>query len=187
MRVAIHYTPALSQSAGIGRYTRGLIGALVVGVIHCRWKRIAVWPMTDVLAPSIALGYVFGRMGCLLNGCCYGRECSLPWAIRFPYGHESHPHPVHPTQIYDSLLNLLFYLGLAWLFRRKKFHGQVFATYLVGYAVLRSTVEFFRGDYPPAQHYLGGWATPAHLVSILIFLAGAALLWLLPRHTMQRR
>lgn len=165
----------------------GLIGALVVGVSYCRWKRMAVWPMTDVLAPSIALGYVFGRMGCLLNGCCYGRECSLPWAIRFPYGHESHPHPVHPTQIYDSLLNLLFYLGLAWLFRRKKFHGQVFATYLIGYAVLRSTVEFFRGDYPPAQHYLGGWATPAHLVSILIFLGGAALLWLLPRNPKQRR
>jgi phosphatidylglycerol:prolipoprotein diacylglycerol transferase len=165
----------------------GLLGALVVGIIYCRWKRIPVWPMTDALAPSIALGSVFGRIGCLLNGCCYGRECPLPWAIRFPYGHDSHPHPVHPTQFYDSLLNLIFYVGLAWLYRRKKFHGQVFATYLIGYAILRSTVEFFRGDYPPAQHYLGGWATPAHLVSLFILLAGAALLWLLPRNPMQRR
>ena len=73
---------------------------------------------------------------------------------------------MHPTQIYDSLLNLGLYVALAWLYRRKKFDGQVFAVYLVGYALLRSFVELFRGDYPEYQHYLGGWATPAHLVSI---------------------
>jgi phosphatidylglycerol---prolipoprotein diacylglyceryl transferase len=87
--------------------------------------------------------------------------------------------PVHPTELYESLLNLGLYLGLAWLFRRKKFDGQVFGTYLVCYAVLRSFVETFRGDYP--VHYLGGWATPAQLVSLGILTAGVALLWLLPR------
>jgi phosphatidylglycerol---prolipoprotein diacylglyceryl transferase len=86
--------------------------------------------------------------------------------------------PLHPTQIYDSLLNLALYASLAWLYRRKKFDGQVFATYLVGYALLRSLVEVFRGDYP--QRYLGGWATPAQLVSIGIFGAGLVLLFLLP-------
>jgi phosphatidylglycerol:prolipoprotein diacylglycerol transferase len=86
---------------------------------------------------------------------------------------------VHPTEIYDSLLNLAFYGLLAWAFRRKKFNGQIFAIYLVGYALLRSFVEMFRGDYP--QYYLGGWATPAQVVSIGILAVGLALLCWLPR------
>jgi phosphatidylglycerol:prolipoprotein diacylglycerol transferase len=134
------------------------------------------------------LGCVFGRIGCLLNGCCYGRACDLPWAIRFPPDNPLHPPttPVHPTQVYDSLLNLCLYAGLAWLYRRKKFDGQVFAVYLVGYALLRSFVEMFRGDYPDYQHYLGGWATPAHLVSIATLLAGVVLLRVLPRSGAKR-
>jgi phosphatidylglycerol:prolipoprotein diacylglycerol transferase len=110
----------------------------------------------------------------------------LPWAIRYPAGHATHPvgglaTPVHPTQIYESLLSLCLYGGLAWLYRRKKFDGQVFATYLVSYAILRSFVEMFRGDYPDYQHFLGGWATPAQLVSIGILVAGLIMLWLLHR------
>jgi phosphatidylglycerol:prolipoprotein diacylglycerol transferase len=89
--------------------------------------------------------------------------------------------PVHPTQIYESLLGLCLYGGLAWLYRRKKFDGQVFATYLLCYPLLRSFVEMFRGDYPPNQHFLGGWATPAQLVSIGILIAGIGLFFLLRR------
>jgi hypothetical protein len=58
---------------------------------------------------------------------------------------------VHPTEIYDSLLNLALFAGLAWFYKRRKFDGQVFALYLVCYAVLRSFVEFFRGDYPVSR------------------------------------
>jgi len=156
-------------------YYGGLIGATLAGILYARLKNVPVWKLADAIAPSIALGYVFGRIGCLMNGCCYGRACGLPWAITFPSVSNGAPAgvPLHPTQIYDSLLNLLFYGFLAWSYRRKKFDGQVFAVYLVGYAVLRSFVEIFRGDYP--QHYLGGWATPAQVVSIGILLAGLAL------------
>ena len=164
----------------------GLIGATLAGAAYIHYKKLPLWKVADIVAPSIALGYVFGRIGCLLNGCCYGRKCDLPWAIRFPPGHETHPQgapaiPVHPTEIYDSLLNLGFYVLLAWLYRRKKFDGQVFGTYLIGYALLRSFVELFRGDYPPYQHYLGGWATPAQLVSIGILAAGLVLIATLRR------
>ncbi len=157
----------------------GLIGSSLTCIFYCWYKKLSLWKMADILAPSIALGYVFGRLGCLMNGCCYGRPTNLPWGIQFPYGHESYPNHVHPTQIYDSLLNLAFYAALVWLYRRKKFDGQVFATYLVGYALLRSFVEVFRGDYP--QYYLGGVVTPAQLVSIGIIAAGAILFWKLPR------
>ncbi len=171
----------------------GLIGATLGAMIYLHWKKLPMWKMADVLAPSIALGSAFGRIGCLMHGCCFGRVCSVPWGLTFP------PHspawdlqvqnglinanepalPVHPTEIYDSAVNFLFYLFLAWLFRRKKFDGQVFSVYLIGYAILRSCVEYFRGDYP--VRYLGGIATPAQLVSIGIILSGVLLLFLLPR------
>ncbi|HXD01447.1 MAG TPA: prolipoprotein diacylglyceryl transferase [Verrucomicrobiae bacterium] len=173
----------------------GLIGATLGAMFYLHWKKLPMWKMADVLAPSVALGSAFGRIGCLMHGCCFGRVCStgLPWGIQFPNGSPAWDKqhgdglvgaldpslPVHPTEIYDSLLNFCFYLFLAWLFRRKKFDGQVFAVYLIGYAILRSFVEYFRGDYP--VHYLGGIATPAQVVSIGIIVGGLLLLFLLPR------
>jgi phosphatidylglycerol:prolipoprotein diacylglycerol transferase len=155
----------------------GLIGAFVSSAVYLWWKHLPIWKIGDILAPSIALGSVFGRIGCLLNGCCYGRACDLPWAISFPTDNPLRPptYPVHPTEIYDAGLNLLLYLSLAWLFRRKHFEGQIFALYLIGYAICRSIVEFFRGDYPP-DHIHAGYFTSAQLLSVPILLAGIALL-----------
>jgi phosphatidylglycerol:prolipoprotein diacylglycerol transferase len=166
-------------------YYGGLIGASLAIILHARIKKLPLWKIADALAPSIALGYAFGRIGCLMNGCCYGRECHLPWAITFPVGHETHraglpATPVHPTQLYESALSLGLYAFLAWLYRRKKFDGQIFAVYLVCYAFLRSFVELFRGDYPVYQRFLGV-ATPAQTVSVVILLAGVGLLWFLPK------
>jgi phosphatidylglycerol:prolipoprotein diacylglycerol transferase len=159
----------------------GLIGAIIAGIIYLRWKKLPLWKIADVFAPSIALGSVFGRLGCLLNGCCYGRACDLPWAISFPADNPLNPPttPVHPTEIYDALLNLGLYCFLAWLFRRKKFDGQIFATYLIGYAITRSFVEYFRGDYNSAHHHFG--LTPGQLVSVPIFVTGLALAAVLAR------
>ena len=156
-------------------YYGGLIGSILGCVLYTWLKKIPLWKISDALAPSIALGYVFGRIGCLLNGCCYGRACDLPWAIRFPADNPLHPPttPVHPTEIYDSLLNLGLYLALAWMYRRKKFDGQIFALYLMCYAVTRSFVEMFRGDYDEAHQH--GGLTPAHLVSIGTFATGLLL------------
>jgi phosphatidylglycerol:prolipoprotein diacylglycerol transferase len=157
----------------------GLVGATIAGIFYLHLKKLPLWNVADIVAPSIALGYVFGRLGCFMNGCCYGRACEAPWAVHFPADHATHGAPVHPTELYDSFLNLGFYFFLAWLFRRRKFEGQIFAMYLVGYALLRSFVEYFRGDYP--MHYLGGVATPAQLVSIGVIIGGLALMFLLPR------
>jgi phosphatidylglycerol:prolipoprotein diacylglycerol transferase len=154
-------------------YYGGLIGASLAVILYSYWKKLALWKLADVLAPSVALGYVFGRFGCLMHGCCFGRPTELPWSIRFPTDHPTAGISVHPTQVYDSILNLGLFAALNWLHSRKRFDGQVFAAYLMGYAVLRSLVELFRGDYP--VHYLGGWATQAHLISIMIFAAGLAL------------
>ena len=166
------------QKGGLVFYG-GLIGATLSGLVFLWRHKLPVWKFADALAPSIALGSFFGRFGCLMNGCCFGRPTDLPWAIRFPHDHETLGDPVHPVQIYDSLLNIAFFAALAWLHRRKKFDGQIFALYLMGYAVLRSVVESFRGDY--SVRYLGGIATPAQIVGIGIFIVGAFLYARLPR------
>ena len=77
----------------------GLIGSTVASILYIRLKQLPFWKMADIMAPSIALGYVFGRMGCLLNGCCYGRPCSLPWAIHYPEGNALNAPTVlvHPS------------------------------------------------------------------------------------------
>ena len=116
-----------------------------------------------------------------MTGCCFGKVCHAPWAIQFPPGHETHPLdmaegiPVHPTQIYDAFLSLGLYFFLAWLYRRKKFDGQIFAVYLVCYAVLRSFVEMFRGDYKPREYFLG--LSPGQAMSVFVFSFGLFLFW----------
>ncbi|MBN2506079.1 MAG: prolipoprotein diacylglyceryl transferase [Verrucomicrobia bacterium] len=157
----------------------GLIGASLAIVLYVRLKLMPLWRLADALAPSIPLGQAIGRVGCLMFGCCYGRPTTVPWAIHFPADHPTHGVGVHPTQIYESLLSLALYAALATLYRRKRFHGQVFAAYLVGYAVLRSVVECFRGDY--TSEFVLGIFTPGQFAGIFIGLAGAALWWRLSR------
>ena len=160
-------------------YYGGLIGGLIAGTAYILWKKMPLWKTADVLAPSIALGSFFGRAGCLLNGCCYGRPTDLPWAVTFtnPLAREFSNTPLnvplHPTQIYDGLLNLALYFFLAWLFRHKKFDGEIIATYLICYAITRSIVEHFRGDYSNLHYHLG--LTPAQWISVPIFVTGLAL------------
>ncbi len=159
----------------------GFIGATLGAILFALIKKVPMWKMGDVMAPSIPLGYAIGRIGCLLNGCCYGKECNLPWAIHFPPNVPTYPHGVHPTQIYDAMLGLvLFFLLVRW-FRRKSFDGQIFAAFLIGYGCLRFFVELFRGDYPPDQLLLGGRITPAQVVSVGMLSVGALLWRWLPR------
>jgi phosphatidylglycerol---prolipoprotein diacylglyceryl transferase len=155
-------------------YYGGLIGASLGTILYCRKEKLPLWRVADVMAPSIALGHALGRIGCFMTGCCYGTPTNLPWAVHFPKEHWTGGVGVHPTQLYESALNFLFYLFLAWLFRRRKFEGQVFAVYLMGYAVLRAVVELFRGDY--SRLNLGG-ITPGQTVSIFVMAVGLILWW----------
>lgn len=150
----------------------GLILAILVGIVRVRMLKLPIWRLADALAPGIALGHVFGRMGCLLNGCCFGRGTDLPWAIRFPADHTTHGSGVHPAQVYESLLNLALYSVLSWGFNRRRFDGQIFALYLVAYAFVRSVSEYFRGDYSVISAPTQGVFTPGQAMSGLILLAG---------------
>ena len=174
----------------------GFIGAALAVVLFSFTRPTeSLWKIADALAPSIPLGHALGRLGCLMYGCCFGSTCDLPWAVQFPLGspaysmHNSlgllagndvHSLHVHPSQVYAALLNFALYGGLAWLYRRKCFDGQVFGVYLVVYSINRFVIEFFRGDYQLEQMW-AGWIKPGQQLSLLLLPVGLVLLGLLSR------
>jgi phosphatidylglycerol---prolipoprotein diacylglyceryl transferase len=164
------------QEGGLVFYG-GLIGASVTGVMQMRRMKLPFWPLSDILAPCVALGHMFGRLGCFMNGCCYGSPTQCAWAVHFPANHETAGVGVHPTQLYEAALNLALFLGLSWFFPRRRYAGQIFAWYMIGYAVIRWSVELFRGDYYDATPFF----TPGQKLSYLLLAAGLAAIWWLPR------
>lgn len=160
----------------------GLIGALIVGIIYLWRKRIPVLPYADIFAPAIALGHAFGRIGCTMAGCCYGRPApSGAWyAITFPYDpHTFAPPevPLYPTQLIECIGELIIFLGLVLVRKHKKFDGQVIAFYLIAYSILRFFTEYLRGD-PDRGHIIPGVISTTQGVSIVLFcLAIALLVW----------
>jgi len=127
----------------------GFIGVLIFVIIYMKIHKMKFWKILDMATPSIALGHSFGRIGCLFAGCCYGRECSLPWAITFNHPESLAPLglPLHPTQIYASVGNLILFCFLYFFRLRKKYDGQLFCIYLIAYAFFRAINESFRGDF----------------------------------------
>lgn len=161
----------------------GLIVAVGVGIARVHQLKLPLWTLADALAPGIALGHAFGRLGCFMNGCCYGRPAELPWSVRFPVEHHTHGLPIHPAQLYESALDLCLYAALAWWFPRRRFNGQIFALYLLAYAAVRSLSEYFRGDYSVQSSPLTGVLTPGQSMSVAIALAGVVFWILLSRRT----
>jgi phosphatidylglycerol:prolipoprotein diacylglycerol transferase len=176
----------------------GFIGAALAVILYTRLHgKQPLWKIADAFAPSIPLGHALGRLGCLMYGCCFGTVCDLPWAIQFPEHSPAfnllgqaptdaaHSLYVHPTQIYSALLNVALYGGLAWLYRHKRFDGQVFGLYLAGYSINRFVVEFFRGDYQAEQLWFG-WVKPGQQLSLFLLPIGIALIILLRRRPLAR-
>ena len=127
----------------------GFIGAVAASIVTLRIKNLPFFKTADTIAPGVALGHGIGRLGCFFAGCCYGRQCDLPIAVQFSHPDSLAPlHvPLHPTQIYMVGANLILFLILIFLQRRKRFHGMIFLSYIILYSVFRFIIEFFRGDF----------------------------------------
>jgi len=101
----------------------------------------------DTFAPGIALGHSIGRLGCFAAGCCWGKECHLPWGVYFR-SNEASPvpldRPLHPVQLYESAANLIIFAVLYRQFGRPHRSGRVIALYLLLYSTARFIIEFFR-------------------------------------------
>jgi phosphatidylglycerol:prolipoprotein diacylglycerol transferase len=126
----------------------GLILAAGVAIGYMRWHRLPLWKLADLFSPSIALGLVFGRIGCFLAGCCYGKETSLPWGIVFtsPDSLARLNVPLHPTQLYEAAGGLIIFFFLNWMAKRKTFEGQIFWLFLLLYSIARFLIEILRDD-----------------------------------------
>lgn len=129
----------------------GLLGGLFGGIFYIKWKGLSVARVLDIVAPYLALGQAIARIGCLLNGCCYGRPVSKGPGLIFPPGSiagDQFPAQVlHPTQFYSSVADLgIFLVLLKW--NNPKRRGKIFAGYLLLYSLKRFLIEFLRGDSP---------------------------------------
>lgn len=132
----------LPREGGIGglSFHGGILGGILVGLWFSRKRGVSAGDLADITAPSIALGTVFGRIGCFLNGCCGGLPSSVFWCVKFPYDGICR----HPAQLYASFLNFLLFIGIIYSKKFQKFPGQIFFHYLIGYSVIRFILEFFR-------------------------------------------
>ena len=159
----------------------GLIGGLLTGSAYIIFNKLPFWRVADCCAPAIAVGYAITRIGCFLNGCCFGKESSLPWAMVFPDAPEAfaRTHHVHPTQLYASLMGFAMYGILLLLARRNGLGraGRLFMVLLMLEGVERFTMEIYR--FPDPNFH--GAVTPAQFVSMILFLLGIAGLFLLPK------
>ncbi len=124
----------------------GMIAVTLAAWIFCKQKHLSLWRFGDVLAPPAALGLAIGRIGCLLAGCCYGAPCHLPWAIQYPSVHESYPHWVHPSPLYETVAMLLVTGLLLWVDKHKRFEGATTWFFFVFYGLVRFMLEYYRGD-----------------------------------------
>jgi len=126
----------------------GFVFALAVGIWQTRRKGLDTWKTADIFAPAIAIAYAIGRIGCFLNGCCYGRPTNSWLGVSFPLESPagSVGKPLIPIQLFSSLSLFLIYAILLKLKRYKKFDGQLFWVYVLLYGVTRSIIEIFRGD-----------------------------------------
>ena len=118
-----------------------VLGGFVAARFYARHKRLPFWRLADFAVPYVALGYAIGRIGCLLNGCCYGVPTRVPWALPCAAGD---PTLRHPTQIYASIGSFLLFILLYRLREHRRFPGFLFFLYLVLYAVMRGIIEIFR-------------------------------------------
>jgi len=125
-------------------------GAILFGALYlwwyCRRRNLSFLAFADIGAPAFALGYAVGRVGCFLNGCCYGFGCDLPWAVRFLQDTHTNAwtEPSHPTQLYATLMSLAIFFFLDRRSRRPHRDGAVFLGYLALYCVYRFIDEHFR-------------------------------------------
>jgi phosphatidylglycerol:prolipoprotein diacylglycerol transferase len=148
-------------------YYGGLLGGALTAVWWIRRHRLPLWSLADCLAPGIALGQVFGRLGCFFNGCCYGRVDTAHGLV-FPAVEDNLPHL--PTQLYEAGACLALAGLLVWRKPHRRFVGETFWLYVLGYACLRFALEFWRGDAERGILF-SSLLSPSQWIS----LAGAAL------------
>ena len=174
---------SLSVLASAGDFYGGFIGALIASAIFFRRHAgLPFWPTADVCGPAIALGQAIGRIGCFMAGDDYGAPTRVPWAVAFTdpdaarIGGAPLGVPLHPVQLYESIVCLALFALLVRLSRRKRFDGQIILAYTALYAVARFVLELFRGD-ADRGFVFGGALSTSQFIALILGPAAIAI-WL---------
>jgi len=155
-----------------GGYTLyGAILASIFGIwLYCKAKKLPVLQFIDISAPATLLGIGVGRLGCFLAGCCWGIPTDGPLGVTFtnPLAFTPiHDQPLHPTQLYESAGAFLVYGYLRWRSNHRNYIGQLTFDAFIAYAIVRFSVEFFRGD-DYRGYVFGGMISYSQLISLAI-------------------
>jgi phosphatidylglycerol:prolipoprotein diacylglycerol transferase len=173
------FSLSLLTSAGdfYGGFLGGLVGAALFFRLH---PELLFWQAADLCAPAIAIGQAVGRIGCLMAGDDYGRPTQGWWAVTFTdpdaarLGGAPLGVPLHPVQLYESIVCLALFAFLVWLARRKRFDGEIILAYTLLYAVARFILEFFRGD-ADRGFVFGGLLSTSQFIGVILFVVSLVL------------
>jgi len=153
----------------------GLIGVMIATALYARKIGKTFLEVTDFAAPLVPLGLAAGRIGNFINGELWGRTTDVPWAMVFPSAGDQ---PRHPSQLYEFGLEGICLFILIWVYAsRPRNPGCISAVFLMGYALCRIIVEFFREPDPQLGYLAFGWLTMGQLLSVPMLLFGFWLWW----------
>ncbi len=151
----------------------GLLGVLIAMFFAARKMQRSVWEVTDFIAPLVAPGLLFGRIGNFINGELWGNVTDLPWGMVFRYGGEL---PRHPSQLYEAFLEGLVLFIVVWIFSKKNRPlGSVTGLFALGYGLARFGVEFVRTPDAHLGYMALGWLTMGQILSLPLIIIGAYL------------
>ena len=187
--VAFHWSEFSNDLVGIIAFWRGglaglmfyggFLGGIIAGVLFVRLNKLPVRWLMDAVAPAIMLGEGFTRIGCFLNGCCFGAPTGSPFGLVFPpespAGATFLGQPIHPTQLYSSAAGFLLFLFALWLEKRRLKPGVLAAILLIIYSLFRFGIDFVR-YYENSANLWGN-----QVVALCLTAVGVALLILFLR------
>lgn len=184
--------PVLAAAVNLTEGGIVLYGALIAGALaffgYCALKNLPPLVLADIITPSIFVGIGFGRLGCLLNGCCFGDACDMPWAVVFPKFVEADRFsvpfsmllqrgflspdspctpPLHPTQIYSAIDGFVIAGLTLWYHRYRRIPGDVFGLGMLLAPITRFLIEFVRGD---EYGQFGTSLTISQVISVFLFV-----------------
>ena len=176
----------------------GYIGGTVTAVVYCYRKKVNFWRFADHVAPSMALGLGFTRIGCFLYGCDYGKVTDSSLGMIFPKwseesiglklnGSPAYLHhlqhqlintdaaaslPVYPTQIYSSINGFIAFALLMWAYKKRTFYGQILLVFMAYYAITRFLLEIIRDDLQRGSVWI---FSTSQFISIIVLAVTAYL------------
>ncbi|WP_165226402.1 prolipoprotein diacylglyceryl transferase [Aquisphaera insulae] len=165
----------------------GVLGGTLAFFVYRWFRPFPLRPYVDALAPSIMVGTGFGRLGCFLNGCCFGDVCNLPWAVSFPKpsppwasevdqklipAASSWSLPLHPTQLYSAFDALVIFALLTAYYPLRRRDGEVLGLLMLTYPITRFLIEYLRSD---EGDFFAGFTISQNISTVLF--AGGLLYW----------